>query len=238
MEADGIELEDLSIREDGIEIGDPSDTNYTKFGQGSIDRGKFSMTIDDEGMGDMNGIGEMRIGGDEDGLEMDFESIQFLEEGEPVVELNKSTLTFTGPEGDTTLSSGDLIMFDEDNPVLEVSRNGIDISNPDAAIRMIDENYAQCGIAIRQIELDMGMSSFSLIDPPTLIEEDDEMVNKIVKITNIDSIEFNRNTSNKFNRLCTSADVNSTTYSYSDEHVISYLAVKTLLDKRGVEITG
>jgi hypothetical protein len=86
----------------------------------------------------------------------------------------------------------------------------------------------------------MGRSSFSLIDPPTLMEEDAEMVNKIVKITNIDSIEFNQNnaTSNKFNRLCTSADVNSNPYGYSDEHVISSLAVKTLLDKLGIEITG
>jgi hypothetical protein len=52
------------------------------------------MKIDDEGMGSMNGIGELRIGGDEDGVEMDFQSIQFLEEGEPVVELGKSALTF------------------------------------------------------------------------------------------------------------------------------------------------
>jgi hypothetical protein len=86
----GIELADLSIGEDGIEIGDRSDPKYTKFGQGSIDMGKFSMTINDEGMGNMNGIGEMCIGGDENDLEMDFESIQFLEEGEPVVELNHS----------------------------------------------------------------------------------------------------------------------------------------------------
>jgi hypothetical protein len=130
-------------------------------------------------------------------------------------------------------------MFDDENPELQASRDGIDISNPDASVRMINENYAQCGIAIPQQELDMGRSSFSLIDPPTVIEEDeDEMVIKIVKITNIDSIEFKRNMNYKFNRLCTSSDVNSTSYTYSEEHVISSSAVKTLLIKSGVEITG
>jgi hypothetical protein len=140
------------------------------------------MTIDDEGMGSMTGIGEMRIGDEEDGLEMDFQSIQFLKEGEPVVELDKSTLTCTGPEGNITLSSGDLIMFDEDNSVLQVSRDGIDISHPDAAVRMINENYAQCGIAVRQMEHDLGRSSFSLRDHPTVIEDEDEMINKLIGI--------------------------------------------------------
>jgi hypothetical protein len=171
---------------------------------------------------------------------MDFESNQFLEEGEPVVELDKSELVFTGPEGDTTLGIEDVIMFLDENPVLEVSRDGIDLSNPDSAVPMINENYDQCGIAILQLELEMGRSSFILINSPTVTEDEDEdeMVNKIAKITNIDSIEFNRNKNNKFNRLYTSAEVNSTICTYSDEHVISSSALKTLLDKFCVEITG
>jgi hypothetical protein len=75
----------------------------------------------------------------------------------------------------------------------------------------------------------------------------EDFVNKIVAITNLDPIEFNRNrssgsgtegandTNTSFNRLCTSADASSTGYTLSDNHVISSLTAENLIDaKAGV----
>jgi hypothetical protein len=45
MDADGIELEDSSISESSVSIGDETSATYTKLGEGTIQSGQFSMTL-------------------------------------------------------------------------------------------------------------------------------------------------------------------------------------------------
>jgi hypothetical protein len=45
MDADGLELEDLSISEGGVSIGEEGSGTYTKLGEGTIEAGKFHLTM-------------------------------------------------------------------------------------------------------------------------------------------------------------------------------------------------
>jgi hypothetical protein len=66
------------------------------------------------------------------------------------------------------------------------------------------------------------------------------MFNKILAVSNLDSIEFNWNndytgSGTVINRFCTSTDVANTSYAYSDNHVISSLGVKNIIAAKSTE---
>jgi hypothetical protein len=128
------------------------------------------------------------------------------------------------------------------SPSATFSAEGIDFTNGDAVIQFNNANYTQLNAELRATELRLGQSRFLSVDPPSLSDTlYEDFVNTIVAISNIDSIEFNRNNSSntQINRLCTSTDVGTTGYSFSDNHVISSLAAQNLIDaKPGIELEG
>jgi hypothetical protein len=57
IDADGLELEDLSISESGVSIGEERSATYTKLGEGTIQAGKFHVTMTSENTASINGVG-------------------------------------------------------------------------------------------------------------------------------------------------------------------------------------
>jgi hypothetical protein len=161
---------------------------------------------------------------------------------EPYLKITGQSLTFNGEAGASQLESEDLIFFDDASPPAPsatFSARGIDFENEQAEIQS-QNDIDRLSAELYGTELRLGQSRFTSVVPPALSDAlYEDFVNKIVAITNIDSKEFNRNndTNTSFNWLCTSADASSTGYTFSDNHVISSLAAKNLIDaKDGVEL--
>jgi hypothetical protein len=76
MDADGIELEDLSLSENSLSIGESGTPGYTKIGQGTIQSGQFSVTMTADDTAYVDGIGEVWIDNGFDG-----ESVEINNEG-------------------------------------------------------------------------------------------------------------------------------------------------------------
>jgi hypothetical protein len=198
----------------------------------------------------MDGVGNIFIDNGHEGLgvELNEEGMEIFSEvgDDPDLKITGQSLTFNGESGASQLESEDLIFFDDavpPAPSATFSAGGIEFESADAVIQFNNANYQQLSLEAYAQGIRIGRSQLLSVDPPSdayppaIINED--FVNKIVAISNIDSIEFNRNndTNTSFNRLCTSADASSTTYTFSDNHVISSIAAKNLIDsKAGVEL--
>jgi hypothetical protein len=92
-----------------------------------------------------------------------------------------------------------LIFFNDASPpapTATFSAGGIEFESADAAIQFNNANYTQLRAELRSTELRLGQSRFLCVDPPSLSDAlYEDLVNMIVAISNIDSIEINRNNS-------------------------------------------
>jgi hypothetical protein len=178
----------------------------------------------------MKGIGKIWVdnGADGEGVELNEEGIEIFSEvlEAPDLKITDESLTFKGYAGSSELESENLIFFDNAYPPAQAASfyaEGIDFTNGDAVIQFNNANYGQLNVELRATELRLGQSRFLSVDSPALSETlYEDFVNTIVAISNIDYIEFYRNNSSntQINRLCTSTDVGTTGYPFSDNHVI------------------
>jgi hypothetical protein len=103
MDADGLELEDLSISEGGVSIGEAGSDAYTKLGEGTIEAGKFHLTMTSDNTAYMEGVGNIFIDNGEEGLgvELNEEGMEIFSEvgDEPDLKLTGQSLTFNGTAG-------------------------------------------------------------------------------------------------------------------------------------------
>jgi hypothetical protein len=108
IDAEGLELEDLSISEGGVSIGEEGSATYTKLGEGTIQSGQFSMTLsEDTNAANMKGIGKIWVDNraDGEGVELNEEGMEiFSEVGEaPDLKITGESLTFKGDAGSSEL---------------------------------------------------------------------------------------------------------------------------------------
>jgi hypothetical protein len=252
IDAGGLELEDLSIYEGGVSIGGEGSGTYTKLGEGTIQAGKFSITMTSENTVYMKGVGNIFIDNGQGGLgaELNEEGMEILSEvgDEPDLKITGESLTFSGESGASQLESEDLIFFDDavsPAPSATFSAGGIEFASPGAAVQFINTTYNQLEVELMAKGLRIARSQLLPVDQPSdahsLAIINENFVNKIVAISNIDSIEFNRNNNSntQINRLCTSEDASLIGYAFSDNHVISLSAAMNLIDaKAGIDLEG
>jgi hypothetical protein len=181
--------------------------------------------------------------------------IIFDENQQPRALLGREGANFNNQSGSASnLDSEELRFYQPDN-----STGGLSITSESMNIDIDGDNRALsmwCDRTNSLLNFSVGRSTFNTVAPPgdedmsilqisfpwtPSVYDESQMFNKIVAVSNLDSIEFNRNNDSTgsgtvINRLCTSTDVANSSYTYSDNHVISSLGVKNLISQHSADI--
>jgi hypothetical protein len=170
-------------------------------------------------------------------MRMNEDGVSLSRGGEDCTLTNEEMKFVNDNGGVTDTGAGRININDEDMQILAVMNNG------DHYISMSDGDDLYWRFTF--VEFSFGQTWFELMDlgeDSKLSNRDSGMVNKILALRNLLSIEFNQNntstgdTGTIINYLCTSTNVANTSYAYSDNHVISSLGVKNLISQHSADI--